>query len=236
MREADLASAALSLTTSSFHRIAPSLTVHIHRSCLGIALVPPIVAGALRTDPVAVLLGGGAGAAIAAATAATAACAILTTLIGTLRALSTFCLDGARSAGRAAPTQGTSVVKPGTNSDKAEVAKSSKPPLWRGWWAGSYALMALVPAAIAGTASVTDAFFGAIDLAGAYPVALLWGLVPPLMALRLRARSDDSGVTSRKWSHWVLLALVACSAAFVSSNLVGDFGWLFKQGANARWR
>ena len=57
-----------------------------------------------------------------------------------------------------------------------------------------YASSICVPTAIATAAGTTAAFFGAIDLAGAYPVALLWGLCPPLMALRLRARERSKGV------------------------------------------
>ena len=57
-------------------------------SALGLALVPwDAAAGTLRSDPVNVLLAGGAGGTVAASLAALAACAIGTTVIGTLLAV-----------------------------------------------------------------------------------------------------------------------------------------------------
>ena len=44
---------------------------------------------------------------------------------------------------------------------------------------------------------MSDAFYGAIDLAGAYPVALLWGVAPPLMALRAIGRGAPNRNSNR---------------------------------------
>ncbi|CAJ1388637.1 unnamed protein product [Effrenium voratum] len=90
-----------------------------------------------------------------------------------------------------------------------------------------YGLATLVPCIAPGSA-----FFGAIDFAGAYPVTLLWGVAPLLMALRQRPKVA-----------FLLLMLIASLAArhavvpweaLVSSNLLHDLRRLAGAGA-ARW-
>jgi len=105
-----------------------------------------------------------------------------------------------------------------------------------------YAALIIVPAVISMTAGSTAAFFGAIDLAGAYPVAVLWGLTPPLMAWRLSSRSGREG-RGEGWRRQrvKLTVLAGLSIAFVGSNLVGDLAWLLPRGATgmagrARWQ
>ncbi|CAJ1443389.1 unnamed protein product, partial [Effrenium voratum] len=85
-----------------------------------------------------------------------------------------------------------------------------------------YGLATLVPCIAPGSA-----FFGAIDFAGAYPVTLLWGVAPLLMALRQRSTK------SRPKVAFLLLMLIA-SLALVSSNLLHDLRRLAGAGA-ARW-
>lgn len=82
-----------------------------------------------------------------------------------------------------------------------------------------------------------DVFFAAIDFAGAYPVALLWGCVPPLMALRL------SKVNPKHQRHHgplhrlgVLRCLLILSAAFVGFNAVTDLVGALGLGRVARWQ
>jgi tyrosine-specific transport protein len=221
------------------------LLVQLSWSTLGLALVP-FSGGALRADPVDALLRGAAGGGLAASAYTCAATAILTTILGTARALSLFCSDAFR-------------------------ARGAQPHELRGPLPGWYAYAAFIgaPALIACRASASDAFFGAIDLAGAYPVALLWGLAcaaalsndptsptccpqnahltpslcpgccagsPPLMAMRLRS-SHESGSRTRLclWPRAGLLGLAAIALTFVGCNLFADVSALIGRGV-ARWR
>ena len=88
---------------------------------------------------------------------------------------------------------------------------------------------------------------------GAYPVALLWGCAPPLMALRARWRrrgggggdgggygSDGGAAAAAVWrarlGDAALLALAAASAAFVAANAAADTRRCLGVGAGlARW-
>ena len=124
-------------------------------------------------------------------------------------------------------------------------------------------LATLVPLAAA-CASPT-VFFAAIDLAGAYPVALLWGLAPPLMALCVpRAPRPEEGAAPAAPQSpapaapqppapaapqspapaapqppartVVLVALALASAAFVLCNAWADVRLaLGWGGSTARW-
>ncbi len=195
------------------------LALQLSWSTLGIALVAPSLSGgALRADPVEALLRGGG--AVAAATAATAACAVLTTILGTARALHVFSLDATQSSpksSRGAPSSTPSARNDGRDGRRRSLLL--------------YAATIGIPTIIATTAGSTAAFFGAIDLAGAYPVALLWGVTPPLIAMR-RERTASSPRSLG------LLALAACSAGFVAANLAGDVAWLLPGlgGGRARWQ
>ena len=87
------------------------------------------------------------------------------------------------------------------------------------------------------TAGSTAAFFGAIDLAGAYPVALLWGVAPPLMALRLQRGPRGRSLRRRLGPY----SLAALAAAFVAANAVGDLRCLLPsewggRATGARWQ
>ena len=144
--------------------------------------------------------------------------AIATTILGTSRALSLFFDDAFATQKRAATAE----------QSVATAEQTNVPADGRRWSALAYAACIGVPALIACRAAAADAFFGAIDLAGASPVAILWGLVPPLMALRLRGSRSPSSTA-------VLAALIAVSAAFVGSNAVADVAALLGSGS-ARWR
>ena len=55
-------------------------------------------------------------------------------------------------------------------------------------------------------------FLGAIDFAGSYPVALLWGVAPPLLALRMRRRRRAGDVMPRAGGPDVWVATLAAGS------------------------
>ena len=86
------------------------------------------------------------------------------------------------------------------------------------------ALYATLPAvAIAMTSP--EVFFKAMDFAGAYPVAILWGVFPPLACLRLRRTT--SGARTAGPDAW-LVALASVSGLFVASTAARDVRGLFR--------
>ena len=109
------------------------------------------------------------------------------------------------------------------------------------------AFAAALVAALLLSCTSPHAFLAATDLAGAYPVALLWGCAPPLMALRARARRRGGGGDGRgggasastlraRLGDAALLALAAASAAFVAANAAADTQrWLGVGAGLARW-
>lgn len=209
------------------------LCVQLGWSTLGIAAVPSdALSGGLRIDPVESLLQ--RGGALGAATAIAGITAVSTTVIGTARALYTFCVDACQPA-----TSDPAIIDTATTIDTA----STSPPMialkeeeevwWRARPALAFAACIGVPTLIACTARATSLFFGAIDFAGAYPVALLWGLAPPLMRLRLGPQTRDQDSSRRRVG---LLVLAAIAAAFVATNLVSDVAAVFGSGAVARWQ
>lgn len=215
------------------------LAMQLSWSTLGIAVsdfVGGTAAGGLRVDPVDALLSGGG--ALSAATTATAACAIATTILGTARALGTWCSDAFQPSGGGGLEEGVTSTSNGSSST---ADKSGR------WALIAFSSCIAIPALIAARASAAAAYFGAIDLAGAYPVALLWGLGPPLMTMRTRARySVQEGGTapgtavsepSPWWSGgWLLRCLVGLSLAFLASNLATDLSALLGPGGGARWQ
>eukprot|EP00965_Chrysotila_dentata_P035725 1189336-Pleurochrysis_carterae.AAC.1 len=98
----------------------------------------------------------------------------------------------------------------------------------------AFALTALAPALLA--AASKDAIFRALDFAGAYPVAILWGVAPPVMALRLRRRDAQPRSRRRAVAEIGLGALCLAFAAFMGWNAWGDLCLLFfGSGASPRW-
>jgi ammonia channel protein AmtB len=67
-------------------------------------------------------------------------------------------------------------------------------------------------------------FLKAIDFAGSYPVLMLWGVAPPLMALIQRSR-DDKGTSKFKRtagpSVW-LAVLVLLAIGMIGFSAIGD--------------
>lgn len=189
------------------------LGVQLGWSGLGLGLVP-FVAGDLA-DPLEALRSGGG--AIGPVIGALGGCAVATTVIGTNLALHGFFAD--RKGGpRDRPEQ------EGKAGEGADAGKSLGA-------AARFAAAVSVPLAIA-CAGEASAFLAATDFAGAYPVALLWGVAPPLMALRSPAR--DGSERSGRLRRAALVLLAAASAAFVGANLAFDVPRLLGGGA-ARW-
>ena len=99
------------------------------------------------------------------------------------------------------------------------------------WRAVAFGVSIGVPALAAATSKT--AIFSALDFAGAYPVGLLWGLLPPLMTLRAQSvRGSDVAVCSDRTERPMrrlgnarrlgLLLLVGLSVSFVGRNAWGD--------------
>ena len=89
------------------------------------------------------------------------------------------------------------------------------------------ALLAALPA-VAVALTSPDVFFAAMDWAGAYPVALLWGLFPPVALLRLRRKTQSAHPKSAGPDAW-LAALAAVSGLFVASTATRDLGALVRR-------
>lgn len=233
--------------------IAGSLALLIMQltwSSLGIA-VSAYAAGGLRVDPVDAILSRGGVLAVAAT--ATAACAVATTILGTTRAMSTWCVDATRSDG---------VVIEGGDHDHRRSSESGSDALdtaddkpastgRRRRALVVYIVCVGIPTLIAARARAAEAFFGAIDLAGAYPVALLWGVAPPLMTMRLQRRIREreekqqqrgavvgaAAASPGTLPRIVLACLATASVMFVGANAVSDVGTLLGLGRGAaRWQ
>lgn len=104
-----------------------------------------------------------------------------------------------------------------------------------GWWRFGGLPLSLLASLVCASLS-PDAFFGAIDFAGAYPVALLWGVAPPAMAL---AAARKNGGRLRTRSVVGLVGLGMAALLFVGANAATDLGRLVGHGgggAAARWQ
>jgi Amino acid permeases len=86
------------------------------------------------------------------------------------------------------------------------------------------ALVISIPSSLIACTS-PSVFLKAIDFAGSYPVLILWGVLPPLMALRSRSKMDQR--TSSKERNtagplvWLLL-LEFVSLFMVGTNVFQD--------------
>ena len=228
------------------------LAMQLSWSTLGIAVSDFAVStGGLRLDPVDALLA--SGGMLSAATTATASCAIATTVLGTARAISSWCADALapRRGGAAREAVGTGGEDESTLAARPDPQRRSRLRSL-----GAYIACIAIPTVIAARTRAAEAFFGAIDLAGAYPVALLWGLAPPLMTLRMRSRqrsrvgeqptsteqdpaSRDANATTAgppRLPSALLVTMAALSIAFMSTNLATDVAALLSPARRARWQ
>ena len=86
------------------------------------------------------------------------------------------------------------------------------------------ALYATLPA-VAVALTSPEVFFKAMDFAGAYPVAILWGVFPPLACLKLRRTTN--GARTAGPDAW-LVALASVSGLFVASTAARDIRGVFR--------
>ena len=174
-------------------------------AALGVALVPPALAQ--MADPVNVLLQGG-GTSIARRLLVLSASAIGTTILGSFLALESAYHDvvsmvssSSRQKQQQQSTADDSNPVPQTNSS-----------FWQQGWVSNL-VITLPPLLIASISP--SIFLQAIDFAGSYPILLLYGIMPPLIALKLRVSTR----ATMKWKH---VLLVGMSGAMVSANFATD--------------
>jgi len=142
--------------------------------------------------------------------------AILTTILGSYLALqSTFDDLVGSLAGSKKKT-----ASENTSSDIQDTAAASKRSnrLWSAIWI-------VLPAL--GIASISPALFlKAIDFAGSYPVLFLWGIAPPLMALKLRKTTPDDQVDRRpqraSLPTWWIKSLLVLSLGLFGMSAIPD--------------
>lgn len=207
-------------------------------SALGIGLAATLadrviagVAPNVGADPLAALLA--TRTPVGSAASALAVCAVSTTVIATNLALQTLFIDIADRSGRLAG-QGSDKLSSPSSDIHSKIASAL--PKVAGW---SLFRVCALPLAIVTTltfASVSpNAFFLAIDFAGAYPLALLWGVSPPLMAL---AAAKKSGVRLSPERVLMLVCLGVAAIVFVCSNMFVDVSSLVASNlaSGVRWR
>jgi tyrosine-specific transport protein len=73
-------------------------------------------------------------------------------------------------------------------------------------------------------------FLQAIDFAGSYPVLLLWGIGPPLMALRLRDQMAPRSGLSKWWVPTSLLVSIVLFGMNVIPDIASSFRWAMHIG------
>jgi amino acid permease len=141
--------------------------------------------------------------------------AILTTILGSYLALLSTVNDFVQKS-----------RKKDINHDDGEVSDSSMQKSQGDnspWHRMKVASIITVPASLIACSS-PSVFLKAIDFAGSYPVLMLWGVAPPLMALIQRSR-DDKGTSKFKTtagpSVWLaVLALLAIG--MIGFSAIGD--------------
>ena len=142
---------------------------------LGVSAASGAGAGA---DPLAALMAGGDGT-VALVVGGFSFCAIATSFIGTAIGVNAFAQPRLeRWAEERAP--------PGTRRRSAASSESSRRAEKLGMRAVTYALMLSGPAAIAVTNP--DVFLPATNFAGAYGMTAMFGILPPVMAFKMRAQ------------------------------------------------
>lgn len=178
------------------------LGLEVGWAALGIGLVAPSIA---MGDPVNLLLA--AAGPVQKPLFALAITAILTTIIGSYLALQVTLND----------------LLPPTN-----VVEPKETP----WRRHAMTTLLIVAPALAIAWISPKLFLQAIDFAGSYPVILLWGVVPPAIAILQRRQRGNMGQTQQSriplWLLWMLttfsLGLFAMSAApdlaFVARSLI----------------
>eukprot|EP00613_Pedinella_sp_CCMP2098_P076872 CAMPEP_0171961592 /NCGR_PEP_ID=MMETSP0993-20121228/163657_1 /TAXON_ID=483369 /ORGANISM="non described non described, Strain CCMP2098" /LENGTH=573 /DNA_ID=CAMNT_0012609687 /DNA_START=116 /DNA_END=1834 /DNA_ORIENTATION=- len=206
-----------------------SLVLEVGWAALAMGLTPTAPAALASTvDPVSVLLSSASGRSpVAAPLLLLSLSAIATTVIGSYLALASALKDAllnlglapSRSSATTTPFSTAAAFNTSTTSCASVENKTSSSlgsrcvctPLKaaravaaaaRKRAAVSVPLLTLLPP-LAIAASSPDLFLAAIDFAGSYPVLLLWGVAPPVMALRLRRKQrthrDEQKQQLERW-------------------------------------
>lgn len=77
-----------------------------------------------------------------------------------------------------------------------------------------------------------DIFLRAIDFAGSYPVLWLWGVLPPIMSLRLSSQKMNK--SSNKIALFRVWSLLIVSLGMVAMSIIPDIQWLLLTLKNMR--
>ena len=187
---------------------------------LGVSAASGAGAGA---DPLAALMAGGDGT-VALVVGGFSFCAIATSFIGTAVGVNAFAQPRLeRWAEERAP-----VGRRGRSAASSESRRAEK----LGMRALTYALMLSGPTAIAVTNP--DVFLPATNFAGAYGMTAMFGILPPVMAFKMRARLAESAreardsasdsnerferATAGSRSRWTLLGLLATETTETTSD------------------
>ena len=169
-------------------------------AALGVALVPASVAA--TTDPVRILLQGGG--AIPQRLLVLSLSAIGTTILGSYLALESAFKDV------------TSMVMSWQQKRLTARPDMTSWSFWQQSWVSNLCIT-LPPTLIA--AISPSVFLQAIDFAGSYPILLLYGMIPPLMALKLRVANGKN--------RWKYVAMAITSGAMVTASFLTDLKWMF---------
>jgi tyrosine-specific transport protein len=210
------------------------LLLEVGWAALGLGLVPPSSGsssiGTMVVDPVNVLLTAKAGYPVRWPLWTLAVTAITTTMIGSYLALQStwndlFPQPSSSSLSSLQPEQSQPTAPSSRNIFSRGIACLAK--------ARRHALVStsvIVLPSLAIASISPDLFLGAIDFAGSYPVLLLWGLAPPLVAWKQRRRRRPTSTTTllplkvrnkRQHSHRTLPSWALLTSAGVSLSLLG---------------
>ena len=183
-----------------------TLGLQLGWSALGTVLVTP-TAGVV-VDPVNVLLG--AGGAMQVPLFCLAITAILTTILGSYLALFSAFQDWMSGAGH-------DTDKDSSMMQSQENRNGEYP------WRIRLAVASLISLPALCISSISpDLFLKAIDFAGSYPVLLLWGVIPPAMALTQRWRKTNLETINESGDS----SIVVEQSEDLSKNIGGPTVWL----------
>jgi tyrosine-specific transport protein len=229
------------------------LFLEVGWAALGLGLVPPssITAsgssssiGAMVVDPVNVLLTAKAGYPVRWPLWTLAVTAITTTMIGSYLALQSTWNDlFPQSSSSSSSFSSLSSSQPELPQRTAPSSTStfSRAIQWLSDQRRELVSASVIVLPSLAIASISpDLFLGAIDFAGSYPVLLLWGLAPPLVAWKQRRRRPTSTTTTsttplrvrvqarnKRQAHrtlppWALLASAGLSLSLLGMSAIPD--------------
>ena len=206
-----------------------TLCLQLGWSALGISLIPPgSIGGTSNNDAVNILLS--QQVQLKVPVICLAITAILTTILGSYLALLTTFNDVINKTNSYVNSE-SSDTKISTNSDtmkrnSTSTKQSRSISLRQRITIGS--LITLPALSIASTSP--SVFLNAIDFAGSYPVLLLWGVIPPIIALLQRRKSknkeessfDESNKGNISGPSYWLAFLAVVSLGMVGMNIKDD--------------